>query len=317
MKRATLAEEEVFGPSMTSGSMQFDIEMQEVGVPRHVPVPEEEGGALPPAPPLASSVAAGAAALPDDVQGDENTSGDVRRGRGGVGAGRSSESRGPAAVELREDEQQDDDGWDEVSHAGHTDTHTQRERERFHPSRPLSRQHTAGWKPRYHRDISFFLLCRVPIQGAPSEKKNKRDKRAICVAAGASELGSSAPSLISSSPSLSPTGTAPTTQQNQPKTQIVDENNREKGIVAAEVLTMTPNPFCRLVVKYPACVMFVTMIIPVLMSLIALGVYGLNVDFSLDSFRIRDHPVAELADAYSSAREESDVLWRLYYKSKG
>jgi hypothetical protein len=136
----------------------------------------------------------------------------------------------------------------------------------------------------------------------------------------------------------------------------VEESEREKGIIAAEVLSIAPNAFCKAAVKYPRSVMCLTMLVPTLMSVIALGVYGMEVDFSLDSFRIRDHPVAvglqshsrvsdwlhdgprrlssiepcsdqckinvsekcqpyaaELQDAFVSAKEDSDMAWRLYY----
>jgi len=78
--------------------------------------------------------------------------------------------------------------------------------------------------------------------------------------------------------------------QRCPYTQA-EESERDKGIIAAEVLSIAPNAFCQAAVRWPLLVMFLTMIGPVLMSAAALGLYGMQVDFSLDSFRIRDHPV--------------------------
>jgi hypothetical protein len=45
--------------------------------------------------------------------------------------------------------------------------------------------------------------------------------------------------------------------------------------------------------------------------------FGVNVDFSLDSFRIRDHPVAELADALHSSKEKSHMWWTRLREDEG
>ena len=96
-----------------------------------------------------------------------------------------------------------------------------------------------------------------------------------------------------------------------------DDDSRTKGVVAAEVTRTAPGRFVRYVVRYPLIFMLLTAAPFVLISGWTLMTFGVNVDFSLDSFRIRDHPVAELADALHSSREKSHMWWTRLREDEG
>ena len=96
-----------------------------------------------------------------------------------------------------------------------------------------------------------------------------------------------------------------------------DDDSRTKGVVAAEVMRVAPGRFVRYVVRYPLIFMLLTAAPFVLISGWTLMTFGVNVDFSLDSFRIRDHPVAELADALHSSKEKSHMWWTRLREDEG
>ena len=67
-----------------------------------------------------------------------------------------------------------------------------------------------------------------------------------------------------------------------------DEDDRDKGVIAAEVMGAEPSRFVRWAVRFPLVAMFLSAVPFILVSGWTLWMFGVNVDFSLDSFRIRD-----------------------------
>ena len=96
-----------------------------------------------------------------------------------------------------------------------------------------------------------------------------------------------------------------------------DEDDRDKGVIAAEVMGAEPSRFVRWAVRFPLVAMFLSAVPFILVSGWTLWMFGVNVDFSLDSFRIRDHPAAELADALHSSKEQSHLWWTRLREDEG
>ena len=91
-----------------------------------------------------------------------------------------------------------------------------------------------------------------------------------------------------------------------------DEIDRARGVVKDEVFATRPNAFCRAAARWPCATALLTVVLPVLCSGYAAYAYGVEVDVSLDSFRIRDHPVARVEDAVKDAKETSEQAWKYY-----
>ena len=73
-----------------------------------------------------------------------------------------------------------------------------------------------------------------------------------------------------------------------------------------------PNAFCRAAARWPCATALLTVVVPVLCSGYAALWHGVEVDVSLDSFRIRNHPVAGVEDAVKDAEETSEQAWNYY-----
>ena len=97
-----------------------------------------------------------------------------------------------------------------------------------------------------------------------------------------------------------------------PVPRVRDEVDRARGVVKDEVFATRPNAFCRAAARWPCATALLTVVLPVLCSGYAAYAYGVEVDVSLDSFRIRDHPVAGVEDAVKDAKETSEQAWKYY-----
>ena len=98
--------------------------------------------------------------------------------------------------------------------------------------------------------------------------------------------------------------------QSDGETQRADES--ANLVFATEVLQTECNWFCKLIVKRPVFVAALSMLLPILCSVIALTGYTFSIDVSLDSFRIRDHHTSILEDAVKVAGVESETAWAAY-----
>ena len=97
-----------------------------------------------------------------------------------------------------------------------------------------------------------------------------------------------------------------------PVPRVRDEIDRARGVVKDEVFATRPNAFCRAAARWPCATALLTVVLPVLCSVYAAYAHGVEVDVSLDSFRIRDHPVAGVEDAVKDAKETSEQAWNYY-----
>ena len=98
----------------------------------------------------------------------------------------------------------------------------------------------------------------------------------------------------------------------EPPVPARDEIDRARGVVKEEVFATRPNAFCRAAARWPCATALLTVVVPVLCSGYAALWHGVEVDVSLDSFRIRDHPVAGVEDAVKDAEETSEQAWNYY-----
>ena len=95
-----------------------------------------------------------------------------------------------------------------------------------------------------------------------------------------------------------------------------DDKKESKDLFTTEVLQTEVTWFCKLIVKRPALIAFLSMLLPILCSVIAFTFYSFSVDVSLDSFRIRDHHTAVTEDAVKAAGLDSETAWAAYNEWK-
>ncbi|KAK3260523.1 Patched domain-containing protein [Cymbomonas tetramitiformis] len=91
-----------------------------------------------------------------------------------------------------------------------------------------------------------------------------------------------------------------------------DERSKDNlsFVIASEVKHCPEMRFVQATIRYPLSIMAASALLPVLLSIIAVALFSINVDTGLESFRIRDHPIAELEDGRLMAEEDSSDAWK-------